>query len=147
MVISGCTEIVSVLAFVLVSVLVTVFCSNRVDSEGWATCKFSSSSFTMGTGLDSVGTLGALPSTLTRRGPELEDPESSRSNMCLGFLSRSSNTLRNEVLGAVLTFAVFWGLKVDNVGVCTGGGGAGVCGGESELETEEILMGFGGGFF
>lgn len=31
------------------------------------------------------------------------------------------------------------------MGVCTGGGGAGVCGGESQLEIEDSLMGFGGG--
>lgn len=31
--------------------------------------------------------------------------------------------------------------------VCTGGGGAGVAGGESKLEIEDSLMGFGGGFF
>lgn len=36
---------------------------------------------------------------------------------------------------------------MDNVGVFTGGGGAGVCGGESRLETEENLMGLGGGIF
>lgn len=41
---------------------------------------------------------------------------------------------------------MFWGLKVDSVGVCTGGGGAGVCGGESmRLVIEDSLMGFGGG--
>ena len=40
---------------------------------------------------------------------------------------------------------MFWGLKVDNVGVWTGGGGAGVSGGGSKLETEDNLMGFGGG--
>lgn len=34
---------------------------------------------------------------------------------------------------------------MDKVGVCTGGGGAGVCGGESRLETEDSLMGLGGG--
>lgn len=31
------------------------------------------------------------------------------------------------------------------MGVCTGGGGAGVCGGESMLGIEDSLMGFGGG--
>lgn len=36
---------------------------------------------------------------------------------------------------------------MDSVGVCTGGGGAGVCGGESEMEMEDSLMGFGGGVF
>lgn len=34
---------------------------------------------------------------------------------------------------------------MDSVGVCTGGGGAGVCGGESRAEIEDSLMGFGGG--
>lgn len=40
---------------------------------------------------------------------------------------------------------MFWGLKVDSVGVCTGGGGAGVCGGGSRVEIEDSLLGFGGG--
>lgn len=31
------------------------------------------------------------------------------------------------------------------MGVCTGGGGAGVSGGESKLEIEDSLIGFGGG--
>lgn len=31
------------------------------------------------------------------------------------------------------------------MGVCTGGGGAGVCGGESRLGMEDSLIGFGGG--
>lgn len=31
------------------------------------------------------------------------------------------------------------------MGVCTGGGGAGICGGGSKLEMEDILIGFGGG--
>lgn len=35
---------------------------------------------------------------------------------------------------------------MDTVGVCTGGGGAGVSGGESKLDIEDSLMGFGGGF-
>lgn len=40
---------------------------------------------------------------------------------------------------------MFWGLKVDRVGVCAGGGGAGDCGGESRMEIEDNLTGFGGG--
>ena len=31
------------------------------------------------------------------------------------------------------------------MGVCTGGGGAGLCGGESRLDIEDSLIGFGGG--
>lgn len=31
------------------------------------------------------------------------------------------------------------------MGVCTGGGGAGVCGGKSRLDIEDSLMGFTGG--
>lgn len=34
---------------------------------------------------------------------------------------------------------------MDNVGVCSGGGGAGQSGGKSKLWTEDILIGFGGG--
>ncbi len=34
---------------------------------------------------------------------------------------------------------------MDREGVCTGGGGAGVCGGESRVEIDDSLMGFGGG--
>lgn len=33
------------------------------------------------------------------------------------------------------------------MGFCTGGGGAGVCGGESWVKMEDSLMGFGGGIF
>ena len=36
---------------------------------------------------------------------------------------------------------------MEGVGFCTGGGGAGVCGGESLVEMEDSLMGFKGGVF
>lgn len=36
-------------------------------------------------------------------------------------------------------------MKVDRVGVCTGGGGAGPSGGKSMLGTDDIRIGFGGG--
>lgn len=41
---------------------------------------------------------------------------------------------------------MFLGLKLDTVALCTGGGGAGLCGGESKLNIEDSLMGFSGGF-
>lgn len=50
------------------------------------------------------------------------------------------------MLETLLSFAVCWGLKVDCVGVCTGGAGAGICGGESRLAIDESRIGFGGGF-
>ena len=37
------------------------------------------------------------------------------------------------------------GLNVDRVGICAGGGGAGVSGGESSVGIEDNLTGFRGG--
>ncbi len=83
-----------------VPVIASFFGSDRGGGEGWVMCLFSFSSCkSLETGLGSEAALGALPSTWTSTGADLTDPESSRSNICLGLVPGSSYPLRIEGLG------------------------------------------------
>ena len=123
--------------------LVSWFDAGGEGGEGCVVCKFSfNACASLETGFVGVET---FPSTRARTGLDSTDPESSRSNICLGIWSGLLYPLRIECWGTVKSFAVFRGLKVERVGVCSGGGGAGVCGGRSRLDMEDSLMGFWGG--
>lgn len=72
-----------------VSASASLFGSGKGEGECWVIGRFSfGSCISLETGLDVAATsLGAFPSTWTTTGTHWEDPESSRSNICLGLAS------------------------------------------------------------